>query len=492
MSKNRFWKKATEGTYADAALSRRWAAAFLAVAFAVMLVPLVGMVWARTDFTTENRELAAAPALFAEDGSFNWNVLADAGTYFEDHFAYRNQAVTANAQLRAALGTSATDQVVIGSNGWLFYGGTLPDYLGQGMLGDRSLANIAHNLKLAQDYASAQGSTFVFTLAPNKNTLDVSNMPYYYLRYKGSSNAQRLKPFLDEAGVSYVDLFDVFEGRMAAEEGFGYLKQDSHWNNRWAALASNALLQAAGRPALDLDVDAGTVRDDFEGDLQSMLYPSAQSTEVNYYYAGYNDEAGMSGALWRYDEGSAVTDSVIKTSASGAQGSLLMFRDSFGNALVPLWAASFKSATFSKMVPYNLTQNIDVKADVVVVERAERHLGYLASNPPIMSNPRRSFAEGLPPEAMKAQASVNVSTSGAYWVVQGSVDGGVDGQGLSASSRIHVVAQVPGSDPVVFDPFWVSSADDATGDIVDEQGFLLYAPTSSVDLSAATISVYVS
>ena len=48
---------------------------------------------------------------------------------------------------------------------------------------------------------------FVFTVAPNKNSLYGENMPYYdSLKVDEENNLARLVPFLEKEGVSYVDL----------------------------------------------------------------------------------------------------------------------------------------------------------------------------------------------------------------------------------------------------------------------------------------------
>lgn len=487
MANSRAWKEASAGTYVDKQAPRVIAGVFCALALVALLVPLVGMIWARTDSTTENHELAAFPNLTNEDGSANVDLLQDLGAYFDDHFAYRNQAVTANAALRAALGTSATDQVVVGTDGWLYYGGTLPDYLGQSTLSDRSLASIAHNLSLAQGYVESRGAAFAFTLAPNKNTLDATHMPYYYLRYEGPSNAERLKPYLANAGVNYVDLFSVLSAEKESSGEFGYMKLDSHWNNRWALLGANSLLAALGRDPLPIDPGSAVNRTDFEGDLQSMLYPAATQLEENSYYAGYNDGENATGVFWRYEEGSDVTEDWIRTSAMQgigtppSEGSLLMFRDSFGNALLPYVAPMFQNAAFSKLVPYNFTQVAQLEATAVIVERAERHLFYLASNPPIMSSPRCA----LPESAKPCDADIEIEADGPFWVVRGTLAN----DSASPETPLYVRVSAPGADPVTFNPFWTSEITD-DGHEVSARGFLLYIPSSAVDVSQAEIETF--
>ena len=477
------WETATAGTYADAHVPRVAFIVVLAFALVLAVVPSVCMLWARTDATTENRELATAPTFFLEDGAFNWNVLSDAGTYFADHFAYRNQFVSVNARIRAAFGTSATDQVVVGDGGWLYYGGTLPDYLGQSAMSDRALRNVAHNLALAQGYVESQGATFAFTLAPNKNTLYPQHMPYYYVRDVSPSNAERLKPLLDEVGVNYVDLFGLF-GNATGE---WYLKKDSHWDNRGALMATQALLAGVGRSELALDEGDAVERVDFAGDLESMLLPSGAQPDQNWYFTGVNDDTGMSGSAWSYAQGSDVTDSWVVTASKTGSGSVLMFRDSFGNALLPFWASAFKQGAFSKLIPYNLPTLVDCKADTVVIERAERHLSYLAENPPIMPNPTVKFNAALPSKTSADAATLEVAENGPYWMLSGVIDGSK----MSDDAKIYVSIEPAGADPVVYDAFWTSiAANSETAAEASDFGYLVYVNKETMDVNGTTVRVY--
>ena len=481
MKEKTSWEVATEGTYADKRVPRAVFVFVLALAFVIVALPSVGMLWSRTDSTTENRELAAAPSLFGEDGSFNWNILDDAGTYFADHFAYRNQMVSANARIRTALGASATDQVVVGSDGWLYYGGTLPDYLGQSALSDRALRNIAHNLALAQGYVESHQAMFAFALAPNKNTLYPSHMPYYYLQDDSPSNADRLKPFLEEEGVNYIDLFDLFEN----VDGEWYLKKDSHWDNRGALMVAQKILAATAHDPLPLEVEDAAARVDFAGDIESMLYPVGAQYDSNWYFPGVNDEEGMAGSTWSYVQGEAVTDSWVVTNAQGGSGSLLMFRDSFGNALLPLFASAYKQGVFSKYIPYNLPTMAECHADAVVVERAERHLGYLAENPPIMPNPVVRLKAEVPVAAQENHATLSVEENGPYWMISGSVDESA----VRESSKLYVHVEGGNREPRTYDAFW-TSLPDGEGGYSTDFGYLVYLDKESADLSYSTISVF--
>ncbi len=73
---------------------------------------------------------------------------------------------------------------------------------------------------------------------------------------------------------------------------------------------------------------------------------------------------------------------IISTANDGGNKSVLMFRDSFGNALYPFAANDFEQARFSRALPYDLT---DIGAyDLVVIEIVERNIGNLLEYPPVL------------------------------------------------------------------------------------------------------------
>ena len=90
---------------------------YIAAFFTVCLIPLVGMAVTEQESSSENRTLAEFPQLRSEEG-INVQWLNEAGDYFQDHFAFRNELVTANALLNGKiLGTSTATGVIQGTDG---------------------------------------------------------------------------------------------------------------------------------------------------------------------------------------------------------------------------------------------------------------------------------------------------------------------------------------------------------------------------------------
>lgn len=351
---------------------------YVALCLLLCMLPFVGMAVYGTDATTENRTLATLPPA-VRDGKLNTDYFEELGAYFEDHFSFREELVTVDALIQSKVfSVSNVDTVIAGTDGWLYYTDTLDDYLGTNTMNPRQVFQVANNLSLLQRYVTEHGAKFVFTVAPNKNSLYGEHMPYYAGKRVGEEkNISLLEPQLARAGISYVDLFSVFE---RFDETL-YLKRDSHWNGKGAVLAYNTIFDALTAEHERYET-VDVVREKSEvGDLNRMLYPLAAKPEWNYDY--------QTGESWNYTgEAQDVEAAWIQTACGGGDGSLLMFRDSFGNTLLPLMAEQFEQAAFSKGVPYLIGRYMEECApDVVIAEKVERNLDEYLTAPPVMEGP---------------------------------------------------------------------------------------------------------
>ena len=355
---------------------------FLGVFLLMCLWPLVGMAIAGPSEAAANEILAAPPSLTKPGGAFNTDFLNDTSDYFADHFATRQELVTANAKLEAALfGESAEDKVILGKGGWLYYRSTLNDYQGQALLSDREIWSAAHCLALIEEYAQDRNASFLFTVAPNKNTLYPENMPDRYVRSDAPGNAERLSEALRQEGVNTADL----EAAFLAKDSVLYHRLDSHWNNLGAALAHDTILDALGSSAARFyQPDRFTAVQDHDADLYQMLYPAGGEKDVQL----YPDQAWS----YTYDQPiRSAEDQTIHTSCAGKDGRLLMFRDSFGNTLHTFMAESYGAACFSRAMPYDLSLLDSEGADTLVIEIVERNIGWLAQRAPILPAPIRQI-----------------------------------------------------------------------------------------------------
>lgn len=380
---------------------------FIVVVWAVLVFPFAGMLFWKSDETTENTELASWPDL-KKDGEWNQTYLSEMGAYFEDHFALRQYWVTINALLRSHVTqSSATDQVVLGKNDWLYFSGTTADYQGSNLFSERETNAIIHNLILIQDYVQQQGSQFYLMVPPNKNSLYDENMPYYY--QKGEKNNLRmLTERFQKDGISYIDLYAAFREK----EEVLYFQRDSHWNNQGALLAYRSLMKRTGKAYetyLNAPFDIEKVH---SGDLDEMLFPKAVQKEDDYFYD--------TGSNFVYvNEVKDNMDSWIETENPNATGSILMYRDSFGESLLPFVAGEFEKGYFSRLVPYNLLQVEQYQPDVVVIEKVERNLDDFMTDIPIMECPQ---VENIVAPQAQTTTTLNAEKAGSFLKITGILD----------------------------------------------------------------------
>ncbi len=389
------------------------------------LIPSVGMLFLPEEPPAANQTLAQPPSLTTADGGINLNVLDEAADYIADHFALRQRLITANAALEAAVfQTSSQDSVLLGREGWLFYRETLDDYLRTDPLSDRELFCAAHTLALLTEYAQNRGASLTFTVAPNKASLYSQYLPNVGSPLEGEDDIDRLVPLLKAQGVRYADLFAPFR----EEEQVLYHAADSHWTSRGAALAHDALVDALGLEGRTRWFALpGQETDTHRGDLYEMLYPTGTGREPD-------TEFDQPFAFDYVRPIRSAEDQRIETQAPGQTGSLLMFRDSFGNTLHSFLAEEYGQALFSRTMPYQMSLLDETGADTVIIELVERNLDYLAVRAPIFPAPLRVLS-GQPPQG-EAKAAVTApadSQLAGHIRLEGTISGTID-----ADSPIYV------------------------------------------------------
>ncbi len=353
---------------------------FVALILILCLIPSLGMLAGPEAEAGGNQILTPLPRPQNADGNWNADYLSQLGDYLQDHFFLRQAMISAWSEGNALLlRSSAADGVVLGKDGWLYYRDTLDDYTGSGLMSDGEILSAAHDLALVNEFCESQGAKFLFTVAPNKNSLYPEHMPDLTV-FSSGKNADRLAAALADEGVPYLDLFALLGG----EEETLYFTQDSHWNSKGAALAADALNRALGRSS-DYYSGPFSAQPVHRSDLYEMLSPAGGRMEDDQVYGGqltFDYESPIRSA----------EDITIRTTGQG-DGSLLLFRDSFGNLLYPYLADSFGSALFSRSTAYRLDFIAQRSAGYVVVELVERNLDYLLQNVPQMPAPERRAPE---------------------------------------------------------------------------------------------------
>ena len=436
---------------------------YIALVLLLAAAPFICMTFARTDTSTENRRLAAFPKIVA-DGKLNVAFFSGLGKYFEDHFAFRNQIVAVDGKVQSLFGVSAVDTVIKGTDGWLYYTASANDFQGLGGLTARGVENAIYNIRLTQQFVESRGGKCLLTVAPNKNSLYPENMPYYYLRTGLPNNMAAAGEKLRSSDIAYADLFAAFNGTQETL----YLMRDSHWNNKGAVLAYNVILDALGKAHETYDAAEPRLEKTEIGDLGRMVYSVLASPEENYYYDV--------GSFTFTSETDDVEAALLTTENPAADGNLLMFRDSFGNTLLPLMAGAYGTAAFSKATPYPVERYMDTYSpDTVILEKVERNFADFAKAPPIFSAPQATLSDTeAAPADVGAEVTIGKTNYDANYIC-------ISGTLGALEDATDVYALIDG---VSYSAFRI------TGDEGDN-GFMLYLKKGMFNRTATEVTILV-
>ena len=314
-------------------------------------------------------------------GKLNISYLEDWDDYFSKTFTFRNDLIAADAEImKSVFGQSNNDKIVVGKKGWLFFAETLNDYQGIPTITKRGANNIARTIELIQKVMEDSGSDFIFTIAPIKNSLYGEYMPDNIRKFSNSKNYNLVKEVMKNYKINYFDLFQF----LGEKDEVLYCKTDSHWNNKGAAITCTELMHRLNKRGTDYNEIKPEKKFDYVGDLEEMLFPGrTKPAEDNFYFGNEKDIHYTS----LFKDVEAVS---VATQNTDKEDEIMMFRDSFGNAIIPYIANEYQTCTFSKAMPYNLTIAQLKGVDDVVIEIVERHLDMLCNDVPVIQMPENN------------------------------------------------------------------------------------------------------
>ena len=131
---------------------------FTAAFLSLCLIPAAGMLVLPEQQAAGNEHLTPKPSLWNAQTGWNADFLGGLTDYVADHFGFRQELVTANAALQTRLlCTSPAEDVIYGTDGWLYYAKTLDDYQNHATLTESEAQQLAQTVKSMQDYCESRG-----------------------------------------------------------------------------------------------------------------------------------------------------------------------------------------------------------------------------------------------------------------------------------------------------------------------------------------------
>jgi alginate O-acetyltransferase complex protein AlgJ len=346
--------------------------------------------------SSENRNLARAPQAITTLLEGDTRLLADLDladlqrqfkAYIADHFGCRNLMIRQHGLVKFhLLGVSSSPLVILGQRDqgtaedpaglWLYYNKdkVVEQYRSTAPFSLLQLERWRLVLENRRNWLAGQGIRFLFVIAANKHTVYPEYLPNEINRVNEQTPTDQLIAYLHKH--TDLEILDtrtpLWQSRKRNPHLRLFLRTDTHWNEVGAFKAYEFIAQhlRASFPSIQPLTWNDFVcepQQHIGGDLAGILGIKDQFQEIH-----------MNLNLRSTLKQLAPRDHISKLFRTGtgrrSQPRLLMLRDSFGKALVPLLAHHFESAFFIKGEIFGVRTIKEQKPDIVIWEIVERRL----------------------------------------------------------------------------------------------------------------------
>lgn len=345
----------------------------------VICIPATGWLagWHLDAHLEEKRELAPWPTMrdLRKDAAGAAKAFE---TAFSDRFAVRNTLIKADAWLNwRVFGITTTKNVVVGRDGWLFFTGdrSMPLFQGIDRYTDVDAAYVADALEMRHDWLRDQGIASAHVIAPAKESVYPEFMPRGIPRVKRPSCMEEFITFgaMSKQRGLPLDLLSVLTKEKEIKPPL-YLRGDSHWNDEGALIAYREILRRLGF-------------------VQAGLSDAALLSSVDPRIHPYHDLATMLGITetycrdwpndspvikplggWTFQQTADPSQRMRQTTSTAPliDQPVLMFGDSFSEALLPFMAQTFSTVALYQGRYFSPTKVREHNPKVVIMESAER------------------------------------------------------------------------------------------------------------------------
>lgn len=363
------------------------------VTFLVLIcVPVSKMLLSETvEFSfVEKRVLAVFPSTPAQlselDEYFN-----GVTEYINDHFGFRDLLIKKyHSELKRIFGIKG-DSVPVhaGLDNWYFFtrAKMLEDFTGRFKVKDDDYGAWLYEQQEKVNWLKEKNIDYVFMVAPNKQAVFPENVSANSTMIRGKSVLNQLQSKkIDPALNIIIDLEDVLLKQK--RDILLYFKTDTHWTNYGAYQAYLAIMAKLKEifPDFSYRTEATfktinrtcDINRDKCGDLTTML-PFFDSFPESFEVYDLKEQCAVSVPVnVKISDVPEVkdTEAVVRKKCGSGQLKAVVFHDSFGLALEPMFSESFSEVLYiwKRFNKKNVEEVLQVfKPDVVIEEMVERN-----------------------------------------------------------------------------------------------------------------------
>ncbi|SHK07931.1 SGNH hydrolase-like domain-containing protein, acetyltransferase AlgX [Hathewaya proteolytica DSM 3090] len=331
--------------------------------------------------STENRGSSTAvdPSIRGME-----RIIRTAESNYNDYFGLRNNLISASSKLENdVFHDAATDKVILGKEGWLFYKkddvkDLSEDYRGILKFTQDELEIIRKNLEEKKAWLQKQNIPFVLMIAPNKETIYGEYYSDKYKKIKDETRIDQVVNYLKEnSEIDIVDTRKILLEKKNSERL--YQKTDTHWNELGAYYGYTELMDHLWKYSNDDNLKAALLEEfnlikEYKkpggGDLANMLGVPKSYGEEHIFLKPKEEREAKPVQNEHYD----LLRGDILTQPDKSKPRLLMFRDSFAVNLAPFISEHFSEAVYEWSYNFNGILVNQIKPDFVVQEVVEYKL----------------------------------------------------------------------------------------------------------------------
>lgn len=361
------------------------------VASALLLLPALGLFRApdRRMAEEEQRPLAARPEF--PRTLPEWLAAPAAWEkFFADNFAFRRQVIQWRNEAKVfLLGVSSNPQVVLGQEGWLFYNANqqLSDHRGLRPLAEQELNKFLLDLEAKVAQLAAVKIPYLLILVPEKHVVYPEYLPARLNQKFAPSRFDQIVAGLTARGqVPFLDLRPFLLAAKANDTL--YYKYDSHWNQKGAFVAYRQVMAEIRKwlPTVPIlapeQVQFHNIPPSVR-DLARLLALSSRLREaqpqVTIHAARGTRDLRFAPLLAPFnDQSKPPWQQPFATSNPAGVGQVILYGDSFAEALTVYFGESFREAINiqARMSPGNILElrKNGFSPELVLEELVVRHL----------------------------------------------------------------------------------------------------------------------
>lgn len=353
----------------------------VATFFLLISVPLAGK---REESSFEKRTLAEFPKF---RWSNVWKFFYGYQSYFNDRFAFRNDAVQAISKFRfRVFRISPMPQIVrVGKDDWLYT--SRKEYITDTStpFTEQQLDTVVMNLEIITKYFDIRNIKYYFSMTPIKERIYPEYMPAD-LRYQLEfSKAQQLYERLQNNQIiRWINIKnELIEGKKIRPT---YYKLDTHWNEFGAFIGYKKIISRVSSdfPAIvpftenDFIIDS-TVTD--AGDLQ-LLMGFRDELQFKRYELKFKQPVNLVVVDSSSYDASPGKYSIRKAPDSKTGLRLFLVRDSFSEYLRIFLTPHFERTVLAWMPVIPVAKVVQEQPDIVIQQMLEQFVMYTLQLPP--------------------------------------------------------------------------------------------------------------